>query len=107
MGKQATFALPHLAVTILLLGSAGISIHAQQTTPIHSSAQASKESLPDASSSNGRSSSQTENPAEQASPSSQAEPSKVQVPPNPNAFITVLENTLLRKLCACGVRRIR
>ncbi len=46
-------------------GSAGASVHAQQTTSIHPSAQTPKEPLPDAPSSNGWSSSQTETPVEQ------------------------------------------
>ena len=94
MAKRATFHLPHLAVTTLLLGSIGASIHAQQATPIHPSAQPSKEPLPDAPSSNAWSSSRTATPAQQSSSSQPG--SQVLLAPNPNVFITVPENTMLR-----------
>lgn len=94
MWKRPTSYLPNIAVMLLLLNATGATL-AQQGATASSSSQAAKEALPDAPSSNGRSSSQTETPAQQQSSSSQPG-SQVLVAPNPNVFITVPENTMLR-----------
>jgi hypothetical protein len=73
-----------------------VSIHAQQKASTGSPSQASKATIPDAPSPQAQSSSQTEAPVQQQFSSSQPAASDALVPPNPNAFVTVLENTLLR-----------
>ncbi len=95
MWKRNTFSLLGVAVMVLLPCSAGVSLYAQQTTPAGSPSQASKTTIHDAPSTQGRSSSQMEAPAQQSS-SSQSETAQALAPPNPNIFVTVIENTMLR-----------
>jgi|GEM_PF-1169178 len=96
MWKRATGYFPNIAAILLLLNVAGATSPAQQVATTGSSSQVAKEPLPDAPSTDVRSSSRTETPAQQGSSSSQSEPPKELVPPNPNVFITVIENTIFR-----------
>ncbi|WP_131997023.1 hypothetical protein [Acidipila rosea] len=96
MWKRASVTPSDFAAIALLLASAGVSIQAQQMAPTPSPDAALKESLPDAPSTHALPSSQADTPAQQQSSSSQSEPTQALVPSNPNVFVTVLENTLLR-----------
>ncbi len=98
MRERTTFFSSTVAAMVLLLGSAAVSIHAQQANPTTSSNPVTKTPLPDAPSTQTRTASQAQDVApQQSSSSSPSEPPPTAlVPPNPNIFVTVLENTLLR-----------
>lgn len=97
MWKRIPFSFCGIAAMVLLLNSAGAPLCAQRATSTSSPSQASKTTLPDAPSAQTRSSAQKEAiEAQQSSSSSQFGPAQALVPPNPNIFVTVLENTMLR-----------
>ncbi|MEI9980304.1 MAG: hypothetical protein WDN23_15130 [Edaphobacter sp.] len=98
MQKRTTFFSSPVAAMVLLLGSAAMSVQSQQANPVTSSDLVTKAPLPDAPSTQTHTAPQAQDVApQQSSSSSPSEsPPRTLVPPNPNIFVTVLENTLLR-----------